>query len=167
MRKGIHRGYKLNADEEPKRAWVAEVAGGAGEWLSEAEYRAGGYSPDFDRLPVLVTEILGHGPVDVDALPPEEREYLRKYFERPSVIEARLKTIYHPNGGHRVVIVRRADGIYGYIEEEHHSDHPLGAGWYAMSAYWPDRIEALCGSEEIAEREALARIDWLRQRDSD
>lgn len=83
------------------------------------------------------------------------------------MIDARLKTIYHPNRERRLVIVRRADGIYGYIAEEHHRDHPLGAGSYAMSVYWPDRIEALCGSQEIAEREALARIEWLRERDTD
>ena len=82
MRKGIHRGLKLTADQEPNRAWVAEAAGGAGEWLSEAEYRAGGYSPDFDSLPVLVVKLVGSGPVDVDALPPEDREYVRQYLER-------------------------------------------------------------------------------------
>jgi len=86
------------------------------------------------------------------------------------VIEARLKTIYHPSYERRLVIVRRTDGVYGYIEEEYIADDPLGAGWYAMSPYWPDRIEALCGSEEIAEREARGRVQWLKstiQRDSD
>jgi hypothetical protein len=82
VRKGIHRGYKSNAEKEPRRAWVAEAPGEAGEWLSEAEYRTGGYSPDFDSLPVLVAEILGRGPVDIDALPPDEREYLRDYLKR-------------------------------------------------------------------------------------
>ncbi|HZB93600.1 MAG TPA: hypothetical protein VE397_19280 [Stellaceae bacterium] len=83
------------------------------------------------------------------------------------MIEARLKALYHQNGQRRLVIVRRTDGIYGYIEEQYEDAHPLGAGWYPLSPYWPDRIEALCGSEEIAEREAFARIDWLRHPDSD
>jgi hypothetical protein len=99
MRKGIHRGYKSNADKEPKRAWVAEAPGGAGEWLSEAEYRAGGYSPDFDSLPVLITEILGHGPVDIDALPPEDREYVRKYLERQ---KAEVLVVFDADFGDRV-----------------------------------------------------------------
>jgi hypothetical protein len=82
VRKGIHRGYKSNIEKEPRRAWVAEAPGEAGEWLSEADYRAGGYSPDFDSLPMLVTEILWSGPIDIDALPPDEREYVREFLER-------------------------------------------------------------------------------------
>ena len=82
MLKGIHRGYKSDANKEPRRAWVAEAPGAPGQWLSETEYRAAGYSPDFDSLPLVVTEVLCHGPADIDALPPEDREFVRKYLER-------------------------------------------------------------------------------------
>jgi len=55
----------------------------AGEWLSEVEYRAAGYMPDFDSLPVLVVRRLSSPRlVDIDALPPDEQEELKNYLER-------------------------------------------------------------------------------------
>jgi len=81
VRRGIHRGFKSKADQQPRRAWVADAPGEAGEWLSEDEYRAGGYSPDFDSLPVLVVQHLGSVPLDVDELPPGEREYVRRQLK--------------------------------------------------------------------------------------
>jgi hypothetical protein len=54
MRIGIHRGYESDQDKTPRRAWVSEAPGKAGEWVTEAEYRAAGYSPEFDTLGVLI-----------------------------------------------------------------------------------------------------------------
>jgi hypothetical protein len=82
MRHGIHRGFKSSANKEPKRAWVADDQGKAGEWLSEADYRAAGHSPDFDNLPHLVVEILSAGLADMDDLPESDREFVRDYLER-------------------------------------------------------------------------------------
>jgi hypothetical protein len=54
MRIGVHRGYESDQDKRPRRAWVSEAPGEAGEWVTEAEYRAAGYSPEFDTLPVKI-----------------------------------------------------------------------------------------------------------------
>ena len=80
MRKGIHRGYKKDQDQAPRRAWVADDPMKDGEWVSEVEYRAADYSPDFDSLPVLVVERLWEGPLDIDAAPvsDKEKEYIRQ-----------------------------------------------------------------------------------------
>ena len=82
MRKGIHRGFKSQVDKEPRRAWVAETTGDAGEWLLEADYRAGGYAPSFDSLPMLVAEAMSVGPANLDDLPEVDREFVREYLER-------------------------------------------------------------------------------------
>jgi hypothetical protein len=51
---GIHRGYESDQNEMPRRAWVSEAPGESGEWVTEAQYRAAGYAPEFDTLPVLI-----------------------------------------------------------------------------------------------------------------
>jgi hypothetical protein len=56
---------------------VSEGPSLEGEWLTEDEYRAVGYSPDFDSLPVIVVERLGSFPLDIDSLPACDREFSR------------------------------------------------------------------------------------------
>jgi len=57
MRHGIHRGT-LEDGKDAERAWVSEAPGEAGEWLTEAQYRASGLSPDYDSLMHLVVQRL-------------------------------------------------------------------------------------------------------------
>jgi hypothetical protein len=61
-----------------RRAWVSEAPGEAGEWLSESDYRASGYTPDFDSLPVLIVQRIASVAISTDHLPEADREF----FER-------------------------------------------------------------------------------------
>ena len=70
--------------------------------------------------------------------------------------ETVLKKIVDPTGKHRVLIVQRANGSYGW-EVEHWSDKPLEQCWIRPGQY----PFSICGSEEIALREALGRVEWL------
>ena len=81
VRRGIHRGYKSEANQEPRRAWVADAPGATGEWVSETEYRAAGYSPDFDSLPVRVVVASAAIPIEIDDLPEVDREFVRGCVE--------------------------------------------------------------------------------------
>jgi hypothetical protein len=56
VRTGIHRGWESDQDKTPRRAWVSCDSGDEGEWVTEAEYRAAGYSPEFESLPVKVVQ---------------------------------------------------------------------------------------------------------------
>jgi hypothetical protein len=56
MRIGIHRGYESDQNAIPRRAWISEAPGKGGEWVTETEYRAAGYSPEFDSLPMLIVQ---------------------------------------------------------------------------------------------------------------
>jgi hypothetical protein len=68
-----------------------------------------------------------------------------------------VRTIAHPDGERRVLIVDRGDGRFGY-EEEYFSKDP-------QERYWLPRRQyplTICDSPERAEREARANVDWLR-----
>ena len=67
-----------------------------------------------------------------------------------------LKTIGHPDGKRRVLIVRRDNGMFGF-EEEAFSEEPFENCWLPCG----EDTFALCESEETAEREARGRIPWL------
>jgi hypothetical protein len=70
--------------------------------------------------------------------------------------ETILKEFVDPTGKYRVLIVRRENGNFGW-EVEHWSDEPLELCWIRPGQY----PFSICGSEEIALREALGRVDWL------
>ena len=75
-----------------------------------------------------------------------------------------LKTLSHPDGLRRVLIVRRADGLYGYEIEEF---------WREEVEFRREPIEywlplrqvpiAIFDSAETAEREARNDIAWLKE----
>jgi hypothetical protein len=67
-----------------------------------------------------------------------------------------LRTITHADGEHRVHIVDRGDGTYGY-EEEHFSTDPLERCWVPCR-----QVLTICDSADRAEREARAALAWLR-----
>jgi hypothetical protein len=67
-----------------------------------------------------------------------------------------VRTIEDRGGGRRVVIYRRADGLYGFTEERW-SDEPYEQCWF------PYDSGALCDSEETALREAYGRFAWLAE----
>ena len=71
------------------------------------------------------------------------------------------KTFMHHEGRRRVTIFRRTDGTFGFFAEEYVED-PCGEGWLPAI----DRIdesEAVCDSEQTAEREARSRVKWLME----
>jgi hypothetical protein len=70
-----------------------------------------------------------------------------------------LRTIVDSTGKRRVLIVRRESGVYGF-EEEHWSDEPLEQCWIPSRASRQYAF-SICGSEDIALREAMGRVDWL------
>jgi hypothetical protein len=70
--------------------------------------------------------------------------------------ETVLRKIVDPTGKHRVLILQRANGSYGW-EVEQWSDEPLEQCWIRPEQY----PFSICGSEEIALREALGRVEWL------
>ncbi len=41
------------------RVWVSEGTGKDGEWMTEAEYRASGYLPEFESVPKLIVQRIG------------------------------------------------------------------------------------------------------------
>ena len=67
-----------------------------------------------------------------------------------------VKVLDGPDGRYRVVIFRRADGLYGFGEQ-----------YLAKSDYAPSRWvmllaeKTLCDTAEAAEREARAAFPWL------
>ena len=67
-----------------------------------------------------------------------------------------LKTLISADGEHRVQIFKRADGLFGFSEDVRADDADGERCWIP----WPSP-SSICGSAEIAEAEARARIDWL------
>ncbi|HEY2589884.1 MAG TPA: hypothetical protein VGI81_29335 [Tepidisphaeraceae bacterium] len=67
-----------------------------------------------------------------------------------------LRTISDSTGKRRVLIVRHANGAFGF-EVEQWSDDPMERCWIRER----QRPLSICGSEEIALREAMGRVDWL------
>jgi len=68
-----------------------------------------------------------------------------------------VKTFPHPNGQLRANIVRRANGTYGFVEEELRAE----GEWFLLPAYFVSPL-SICDSLETAEREIRQRVDWLR-----
>ena len=72
------------------------------------------------------------------------------------VVDTVLRKIVDLTGKHRVLIVRRDNGNYGW-EVEHWSDEPMEQCWIRSGQY----PFSICSSEEIALGEALGRVEWL------
>jgi hypothetical protein len=94
---------------------------------------------------------------------PEVRLYLaggetaRRNHRKPAVTERILKTFTRPDGRRRVVILRRADGCFGFREDRRFTT-PSGSKWGPLIRY-----STICDSAETAEREARAAVDWLNR----
>jgi hypothetical protein len=69
-----------------------------------------------------------------------------------------IKTIAHPNGIRRVLIIQRSNGSYGF-EEERFSAEPEEHTWLPFGR----RSYSICDSEDAAVREACGRIGWLNE----
>ena len=67
-----------------------------------------------------------------------------------------LQEIYSHDRKHRVLIVQRESGVFGF-EEEYFSDAPLERCWCAYS----QQPFAICDTPETALREAKGRVKWL------
>jgi hypothetical protein len=52
MVRGIHR--RIGSNGQPSTAWVSD--GDRGATVTEEEYRARGYEPSFDSLPILIVQ---------------------------------------------------------------------------------------------------------------
>jgi hypothetical protein len=77
MLKGIYRSLG-----PPPSAWVAEGPDLSGERLSEVDYRARGYLPEFDLLPVRIVQRV---PVSSHETPEADRSFIEeslKYSQR-------------------------------------------------------------------------------------
>jgi hypothetical protein len=81
MRRGIHRGWEADQDKRPRRAWISDAPGSAGEWGTEAEYRAAGYSPNFDSLPVKIVQRIPVPDDFWDTMPEADKRYIDEYLE--------------------------------------------------------------------------------------
>ena len=78
---GVHR--SVGTGTEPNSAWVSSE--GIGERISEDEYRARGYLPEFESLPVLVTERIFVGqllPNELDQLEDVDREIVEEWMKK-------------------------------------------------------------------------------------
>ena len=62
-----------------------------------------------------------------------------------------LETMDKPDGGKRIVVVRRADGRYSF-----RAQFPTEDGWGPMGPYL-----GIYDSAETAKWEALGKIDWI------
>jgi hypothetical protein len=76
-----------------------------------------------------------------------------------------LKTILAPDGGRRLVIYQRTDGLFTYEEEElmPHYEPELAKLLNDNSKFWVpvSRGRTLCNSEHDAEQEARGSVSWL------
>ena len=78
---GIHR--TVGSGVEPNSAWVSSE--GIGERISEGEYRARGYVPEFESLPVLVvtrTAARELSADDLDQLEDDDRATVEEWMKK-------------------------------------------------------------------------------------
>jgi hypothetical protein len=73
----------------------------------------------------------------------------------PAVTERVVKTFIRQDGERRIVILERPDGLFGFRQDRLVVTR-LGEKWWLFLPY-----PTICGSAEIAEREARAQIPWL------
>jgi hypothetical protein len=79
-----------------------------------------------------------------------------------SDMKAAVKELMSQDGTRKVQIFRRDDGSFGF-ESWRFSDEPLEGCWIPDGRY----AEHVAPTQEIAEREARSRVDWLREAGSD
>ena len=82
---------------------------------------------------------------------PADRDDGRRHLD-----ETTIKTFFSRDKLHRVLIVQRPNGHYGF-EEEYFSQEPLEQCWVRTGQY----PLAICDTPELAEREARGRVDWM------
>jgi hypothetical protein len=70
-----------------------------------------------------------------------------------------VKTFLSLDGQRRVEIVRRHDGFFSFEEDQWTSE--FGNSYWVPATH--HGVVSICDSAETAEREARARIDWLRE----
>ncbi len=76
-----------------------------------------------------------------------------------------LKVLTHPDGKRRVLIVQRANGLFGF--EEQHLVRVYDEKLYPdrNEMVWSPSLDRcsfpICDNPEMAEREARGRIAWL------
>jgi len=68
--KGIHR--KIGVSGAPNSAWISD--GTTGEFVNENEYRARGYAPEFDSLPILIVQRV---PVTEAPVSPDDMAFVK------------------------------------------------------------------------------------------
>jgi hypothetical protein len=71
-------------------------------------------------------------------------------------MHAVLRTLVHPGGKRRVLILDLGGGRFGY-QEERFSDEPEELCWLPQRQF----PVCICDSPETAEREARGAIEWL------
>jgi hypothetical protein len=67
-----------------------------------------------------------------------------------------VKVLGGPDGGHRVIIFRRPDGLYGFGEQYLAKSDSAPSQWVLL---WAEKT--VCDTAETAEREARAAFPWL------
>jgi hypothetical protein len=73
-----------------------------------------------------------------------------------------IKTISNPAETLRLHIIRRDDGLFGFIQEKQADDDGVWTGvWIALEPSG----SPICDSAEAAEREAESRVEWLIRQD--
>lgn len=71
-------------------------------------------------------------------------------------IEKVVKTVFAPDGRHRVFIYRRANGAYGW-QEELYDDRSIDQRWYPAQEFQPPD----CDTQEAAAAAARAAVPWF------
>ena len=91
------------------------------------------------------------------ALPPVTGRSGRRFGGIRPYMASIVKELVARDGKRQVRIFRREDGTFGF-ESLRFSEDPLELCWIPHGRF------SLCiaASEEMAEREARARVDWLR-----
>ena len=80
-------------------------------------------------------------------------------------VERILRKFEHPDGEHRVLIVQRENGTFGYEQEQRvyvYEDDEMRERWPETAWIRPGQYPlCICATAEIAEREARAAVGWL------
>lgn len=69
-----------------------------------------------------------------------------------------VRTLWSTDRKSRVIVFRRTDGTFGFLEERY-SDDELEKCWIPYFG----ETESFCATEDIAMREATSRIAWLAE----
>jgi glycosyltransferase involved in cell wall biosynthesis len=89
-------------------------------------------------------------------------EEMRAWSSPQSRADRVVKILYHPAGRQRVLVVQRANGSYGF-EEEQLKGEAAAMDWHPVS----QGAFSICDSAATAEREARSSVAWLEALGSD